>query len=427
MASNTEFRSVELALLWAEASVQLNGFVKTIKLTGRNFGMLGPDGEAYFGRESATLLTTNTEFVGDFSNPSRVYLGNPTDIEQETNGIIDQFPGSRIRYVRPGARGSLIHKNAGYHFETAVQTPTMNNPMGPIGSPEGQSASTSSYNDESQTTKEEGVKQPPNAFFRFRTSYSKMLRQKDPNMHQSAISASAKEAWKNMPKAEKQKLLDEAQADLDEFKKLHPNHFKDRAVKRKNNVRGEDQDQPKRQKASQGLPIQNPPREMAYQDPVYQMALIQPLQSIGDGNVTQAPNNNNIINSLDNDIIQAPNNNVIQTLDNEAVQAPNNNIAQSLDDNTVKAPGDNVAQLQYEQLDGAGNVNATPIGGDEPSSGQENEKALAPVEGPSFVPDGITGDFSFEDLLNFDCNFEDDFEYNFEYNFTGENNYDGTN
>ncbi|KAI0540333.1 hypothetical protein GGR58DRAFT_460951 [Xylaria digitata] len=111
MANNIDFRAFELRNLWAEASNQLNGFVKTIKLTTRTFSMLGPDGEAYFGRCSASVLNKTTEFVGDESNPNRIYLGNPSDIEKETNGVINYALGARLRVLRPGYSGELNYIN----------------------------------------------------------------------------------------------------------------------------------------------------------------------------------------------------------------------------------------------------------------------------------------------------------------------------
>ncbi|KAF2965261.1 hypothetical protein GQX73_g8315 [Xylaria multiplex] len=141
MANNIDFRAFELRNLWAEASIQLNGVVKTIKLTTRTFSMLGPDGEGYFGRCSASVLGKNTEFIGDESNPNRIYLGNPSDIEQETNGVINYTLGQRLRVLRPGYSGELnisptgfgtSMNNAKNHVAVNIgQRPATNNPTTP--------------------------------------------------------------------------------------------------------------------------------------------------------------------------------------------------------------------------------------------------------------------------------------------------------
>ncbi|KAI0423135.1 hypothetical protein F5X98DRAFT_369147 [Xylaria grammica] len=114
MALNMDFRTIELENLWTEASTQLNGFVKTIKLTIRTFSLLGADGEAYFGRRAALLLKKATEFIADVSNPNRIYLGNAEDIEHETHGVINQPLGARLRVLRPGYGGQMNNNSANH-------------------------------------------------------------------------------------------------------------------------------------------------------------------------------------------------------------------------------------------------------------------------------------------------------------------------
>ncbi|KAI0423134.1 hypothetical protein F5X98DRAFT_382438 [Xylaria grammica] len=110
-----------------------------------------------------------------------------------------------------------------------------------------------------------------------------MLREKFPKMHQSAISASAKDEWGKLPARQKERLNAEARLDLEEFKKLHPNHFKDRAAKskRKAALNQSNQGQPKKQKNAHSPP-QPPPQPhqnqplIADQAPTYQMEMVQP-------------------------------------------------------------------------------------------------------------------------------------------------------
>ncbi|KAF2965260.1 hypothetical protein GQX73_g8316 [Xylaria multiplex] len=386
-----DFRRVELATLWAEASIQLNGFVKTIKLTGRSFGMLGPDGETYFGREAATLLGKNTEFLGDASNPSRVYLGNPIDIERETNGVIHEVPGSRLRIVRPGIGGGPTHKNAanylgismtgmneqltfnasGHHASNNPMTPVSARSQGSPGSsfqiPGGQSASATSGDDGEglQTNRENNVKQPPNGFVLWRMEYSKMLRQQNPNLHQTVISSMSKEAWAKMPKSEKKALCERAQVAMEEFKKTHPDHFKDRAAasKRRKAQNQDDQSRPKRQKTTQKLPAQQPQQpllspvqqmqdQIVYQAPMDQMEMIQPQLSAGKEKVMQIQDNNG-------------------------------------------------SQIQEEQPEGVDKAQETPLRNDEPFENQNNQEAQAPEDDLSSLFGDVTNSFSFDDLIDF--------------------------
>ncbi|KAJ8128627.1 hypothetical protein O1611_g5008 [Lasiodiplodia mahajangana] len=143
-------RSVFLAGQWAESSIQLTDFVKTIKLSTLTFNTLGPDGETYFKGQAQLLLMKPAEFIYDESNPNRIYFGNPTDVQQETRGMVFRADGVRLLMVQPGHGGhqastnltttanlcvgntrSLNETHSHDNNKTPVQNSALNSPMVP--------------------------------------------------------------------------------------------------------------------------------------------------------------------------------------------------------------------------------------------------------------------------------------------------------
>ncbi|KAI0423136.1 hypothetical protein F5X98DRAFT_382444 [Xylaria grammica] len=425
MANTMNIRTFELGNLWAEASNQLNGFVKTIKLTTRTFSMLGPDGEAYFGRSAASILNKNVEFTGDESNPNRIYLGNHEDIEQETNGVINHTPGTRLRVLRPGCRGDQNHNNAANFgmFMNFMNNPTNNHTAfgvnqssstlnyapnlgipesafptpNPIGSPEEQSVTTTSSIDghiRNNNNNEDVVKQPPNAFVRFRTAHCRRLRQENPKMHQSEISASAKEAWLNMPAPEKARLNAEAAVDMEEFKRLHPNHFRDRAAKRKQMPKQPGQSRYKRQKTAQSSPTQHTEQNMVDQAAVHEMGLLQePQPSVPNVEIVPVQGGN-----VDETQYEQPN----HTNNVDTAHVPNAEI--------VPAQDIDAGEIQYEQPNHTSNADVAHVPNNDTPNNQEQPALIEGFEQNMFrFPDEGLANFSFEDFLNLD-NFEENLE-----------------
>ncbi|KAI0097024.1 hypothetical protein GGR51DRAFT_566817 [Nemania sp. FL0031] len=119
-------REVELAGRWTDASIQLTGFVKTIKMTALAFGSLGPDGEAFFKQRATSMSIQSAEFVHDDSEKNRIYFGNPADIAQETNGSIYWAAGTRLLSLRPSYDHRLTLSNSTNY--SGVNTNNINNP-----------------------------------------------------------------------------------------------------------------------------------------------------------------------------------------------------------------------------------------------------------------------------------------------------------
>ncbi|KAI0097026.1 hypothetical protein GGR51DRAFT_578509 [Nemania sp. FL0031] len=247
MADAMHPRTMELAGRWNEASTQLTGFVKTIKMTVLAFNTLGPDGEAYFKEQAGLLSICFPDFIIDESNQCRIYFGNPIDIQQETNGVIYHAGGMGLPVLRPGynpERSTNLQRasDAGQYF-------TMNNGMKPVGDPEEHTHARKGKG--KAIDKTEVVKQPPNGFVRFRSFYAENLRKQNPEMHQSTISGLAKDKWNGMPAEEQEPWLTEARAEMEQFKAKYPGYFKERAaraMKRKQALGPESMNQPKKQK-----------------------------------------------------------------------------------------------------------------------------------------------------------------------------------
>ncbi|KAI1120589.1 hypothetical protein F5Y10DRAFT_289533 [Nemania abortiva] len=278
--ANTIPRIMELADRWREASTQLTGFVKTVKLTVTSFNALGPDGEAYFKQQAILHLMGPSEFVYDESSRTRVYFGNPIDIEEETGGFIYQQAGMRLPTLRPGYGGQIIstsfpnsfgahvsnmdspntlHTQSGISLNMQVnagQSFITNNQMVPSHAegyqlssqaPLRQTPNVSQRNSDSLQTihprenakapvgKESNngtaVKQPQNGFVRWRRTYWEEVRKTNPELHQTTLSGMAKEQWDKMSAEEKEPWMSPARAELEEFKVQHPDYFKNRALK----------------------------------------------------------------------------------------------------------------------------------------------------------------------------------------------------
>ncbi|KAI0448930.1 hypothetical protein F5B21DRAFT_509669 [Xylaria acuta] len=211
-------RSVELYMRWQEASAQLNGFIRTIKLTRTTFDTLGPDGKAYFQHHATILLAIHTDFFADASNPNRIYLGNPTEIEQETRGKITWFYGIQLPIIQPG---TLID----FHSEPPHDNNNDHN--------DGHDGDYDNDNDEDEVEdkfiiKYNGTKPPPNAFLRFRTAQIPILRRDNPRMHETAISGVTKGMWNDMSDDEQAPWYALARSAQEDFKKSYPDYYKDR-------------------------------------------------------------------------------------------------------------------------------------------------------------------------------------------------------
>ncbi|KAI8946518.1 hypothetical protein F4801DRAFT_596415 [Xylaria longipes] len=212
-------RSMELYMRWQEASAQLNGFIRTIKLTRTTFDALRPDGKTYFQHHATTLLATHTDFVADASNPNRIYLGNPAEIERETRGRIARLP-----VYSP--HGNTPHHNTPHHNNNDDGGDHDNDDDGD----EVQDGFTLKYN---------GAKPPPNAFLRFRTAQIPVLRRDNPRMHETAISGVTKDMWHGMSDDEKAPWYDLARDALADFRVTYPHYYKDRLARSKNKNRRE--------------------------------------------------------------------------------------------------------------------------------------------------------------------------------------------
>ncbi|GAP88049.2 putative HMG box family protein [Rosellinia necatrix] len=235
MSDNMNHQNLEFSRRWAEASIQLTSSVKTIKLTIASFLSLGPQGQSHFLHNSQLLLRKATEFIRDDSEPRRVYLGNPDDIEQETSGVISRLPG-----VTPEVNLQAVQNHqapAGHSGEQTID------------------AVPASDNIEVAGGKKK-LKIPPNGFFRFRISRSRALRAENPGMHQGAISGIVKEEWSAMADAEKIPWLTDARIELDAFKKDNPTYFKDRMLSRKRAREEEEEYRLKRQRVAVSSPAE---------------------------------------------------------------------------------------------------------------------------------------------------------------------------
>ncbi|KAI0203394.1 hypothetical protein F4808DRAFT_458158 [Astrocystis sublimbata] len=97
--------------MWSDAALQVTPFVRTIKLSRTNHTFLGPGGQESFLQFASTLLSGEANFFADASNPERLYLGRPEDIERETQGIISVQPEFDLPVLQPGARDVNQHQH----------------------------------------------------------------------------------------------------------------------------------------------------------------------------------------------------------------------------------------------------------------------------------------------------------------------------
>ncbi|KAI0540334.1 hypothetical protein GGR58DRAFT_499138 [Xylaria digitata] len=199
-------------------------------------------------------------------------------------------------------------------------------------------------------------------------------------MHQAQVSASAKKAWEDLSDDEKARLNAEAAVDMERFKILHPNYFKNRA-KRKAASSKNNQSRSKKQKTIHSSQSQQDQQQITHQVPINAMEMVQQPQSLIR--------------------IERP----IQIQDDKADQVQHEQLseadsfrgAQIHDDST---PGEQVDQMMQTpvadpsfSLDGASDSPEAQIGDNGTTKSQEQQAAQGPASELSFDLDRGLGDF----------------------------------